>query len=160
MKTIKLKHLTMIAALLTAPAAHTTDHPELSPGDEAYSAEHFEEAARLYRKEAEVLGIASAQVNLAFMYLDGIGVAQSYQEAAHWFTMAAEQDNAEAQQNLGVLYQQGKLGAANSVEADKWFRLAKAGKDIQAIEKTMTPAQIAEAVKLTDAWLAQHKKRR
>jgi len=159
MKTIKRHHLTMIFALLTAAAIHAADHIELSPGDEAYSAEHFEEAARLYRKEAE-LGIGAAQINLAFMYLDGIGIAQSYQEAAHWFLKAAEQDNAEAQQNLGVLYQQGKLGTANSVEADKWFRLAKSGKDLLSIEKTMTPAQISEAGKLADAWLAQFKTRR
>jgi TPR repeat protein len=159
MKTLKLYHLPLIFALLATPIVHATDHPELSPGDEAYSAEHFEEAAKLYRKEAE-LGISAAQVNLAFVYLDGIGVAQNYQEAAHWFVKAAEQDNAEAQQNLGVLYQQGKLGTANSIEADKWFRLAKAGKDIQAIEKTMTPSQISEAKRLADAWLAQFKTRR
>jgi uncharacterized protein len=158
MKINRHKYLALTLILLASPV-HASDHPELSPGDEAYSAEHFEEAARLYRKAAE-LGISAAQVNLAFMYLDGIGVAQSYQDAAHWFLKAAEQDNAEAQQNLGVLYQQGKLGTANSVEADKWFRLAKAGKDIQQIEKNMTPAQIAEAGKLADAWLAQFKARR
>ena len=158
MKAIKLIHIFMLFALLAAAVAHSADHPELSPGDEAYSAEHFEEAARLYRKEAE-LGITASQVNLAFMYLDGIGVAPNAQEAANWFLKAAGQGNAEAQQNLGVLYQQGKLGAPNPIEADKWFRVAKANKDIQTIEKTMTPEQISKAGKLADAWSAQFKPR-
>jgi TPR repeat protein len=156
MKTIKLYYLPIFFILLTATTIHAADHPELSPGDEAYSAERFEEAVRLYRKEAE-LGIGASQVNLAFMYLDGIGIAQSYQEAANWFLKAAEQGNAEAQLNLGMLYQQGKLSAPNAVEADKWFRIAKSNKDIQAVERAMTPTQISEAAKLADNWPARIK---
>ena len=95
-------------------ALAAADHPELSEGDEAYSAEHYEKAAALYRKDAE-LGVIAAQMNLAIMYMDGQGVPQDFKEAAKWFAKAAEQGNAEAQHNLGQLYQDGKGVAQNSM---------------------------------------------
>lgn len=133
------------------------DHPELSEGDEAYSAENYEKAAALYRKDAE-LGVIVAQVNLAVMYLDGLGVAQDFRQAAQWFQKAAEQGNAEAQQNLGLLYEEGKGVARNLVEADKWFAVAGASASMVRVEKNMAPEQIAEAKKLADAWMAAYKK--
>lgn len=155
MNKLTINHLLLVFAQFIT-SAHASDHPELSPADQAYSAERFEEAAVLYRKQAE-LGIRAAQLNLAYMYLDGIGIPQDYQEAEHWFMKAAEQGSVEAQQNLGLLYLPGKLEPSNAVEADKWFRIAKSTRDIQAVEKTMTPAQIAEANKLANTWLAKFK---
>jgi TPR repeat protein len=133
--------------------ASAADHPELTEADEAYSAEDFDKAADLYRKDAE-LGVIVAQVNLAFMYLDGQGIPQDYTQAAKWFLAAALQGNAEAQQNIGVLYQEGKGVAENPVEAAKWFHIAGDAGSVEAIEKTMSPEQIAESRKLANEWIS------
>jgi len=131
------------------------DHPELSEADEAYSAENFGKAAALYRKDAE-LGVIVAQVNLAFMYLDGIGLPQSNEQAAQWFQKAAEKGNGEAQDNLGLLLKDGKGVTQNLVEADKWFILAGDKTNQEAIEKTLNPEQIAQAKQLAEAWKAEY----
>lgn len=133
------------------------DHPGLTAADQAYSAEKYEEAAALYRRDAE-LGIMAAQVNLAIMYMDGQGVSQDYRQAATWFLRAAEQGNAEAQQNLGILYQEGKGVPSNHVEAAKWFHIAGSNANAEAIEKNLTNEQIAEARKLAADWVSNFKK--
>lgn len=145
-----------VAALsIVQGTAIARDHPELSEGDEAYSEENYEKAVALYRKDAE-LGVYAAQVNLAFMYLDGIGVAQSYEEAAKWFQKAAEKGNAEAQDNFGLLLKDGKGVAQNRVEADKWFMLAGDKTNQGAVEKSLSPEQIAEAKKRAEQWKAEY----
>ena len=50
---------------------------------------------KLYRKAAEQ-GDAAAQNNLGFMYINGEGVPQDYQEALKWYSLAAEQGHADA----------------------------------------------------------------
>lgn len=137
--------------------AYAADHPDLSEGDEAYSAENYEKAAALYRKDAE-LGVIAAQLNLAIMYLDGQGVPQDFQKAAQWFSKAAEQGNAEAQYNLGVLYKEGKGVAKEPVQASKWFHIAKAFSSVETIEKSMTPEQVAESRKLANEWMENYRK--
>lgn len=141
-----------MAVLLMAQAdARATDHPELSAADEAYSAERYEEAAALYRRDAE-MGVVAAQVNLAFLYMDGQGVAQDYKQAATWFTRAAERGNREAQQNLGILCREGKGVAQDYAEAYKWFLIAGAPNDAVALEKHMAPEQTADAKRRAEAW--------
>jgi TPR repeat protein len=150
------KALLAMAFALALGLASAADHPELSEGDEAYSAENFSKAAALYRKDAE-LGVIVAQVNLAFMCLDGQGIPQDYPQAAKWFLAAANQGNAEAQHNLGVLYQEGKGVAPSPVEAAKWFHIAGSAGSVETIEKTMSLEQIAESRKLANEWIAHFK---
>jgi hypothetical protein len=77
-----------------------------------------------------------------------------------WWRKAAEQGNASAQVSLGVVYASGKAVPKDSVAAYMWCSLAaaqgdKAAKDNRGIlEKTMTPAQIAEARKMSSEWRA------
>ena len=149
--------LMLLALMLVMGLAFAADHPDMSEGDEAYSAENYPKAAALYRKDAE-LGVIAAQVNLAFMYLDGQGVPQDDQQAANWFAKAAAQGNVEAQFNLGVLYQEGKGVPKDPVEASKWFHLAKSFGNVESIEKTMTQEQLAETRKRIDAWVDNYKK--
>ena len=54
----------------------------------------------------------------------GKGVAQDYQEAAKWYSLAAEQGHAVAQNNLGWMFDMGKGVAQDYQEAAKWYRLA------------------------------------
>jgi TPR repeat protein len=154
-----IRTLGLIAALAFGQgyAYAAADHPELSEADEAYSAENYPKAAALYRKDAE-LGVIVAQVNLAFLYMDGLGVKQDYKEAAKWFLQAAEQGNAEAQSNLGQLYLEGKGVTQNSAEALKWFVIAGAVSTVAKLEKSLGKEQIAEARKLATDWTVNYKK--
>jgi TPR repeat protein len=51
-------------------------------------------------------------------------VSQDYNEAAKWWTKAAEQGLAEAQYNLGVCYDNGLGVIQNHAEAVTWYRKA------------------------------------
>ncbi len=118
------------------------------------------EAVKWYLKAAEQ-GVAPAQLNLGGMYKDGEGVIQDYVEAAKWFRKAAEQGDATAQQRLGVLYGNGNGVTQNYVEAYKWFNLAAAQGNEHGVTnrnkiiKWMTPDQIADAQRLSAAFVAR-----
>jgi len=61
-------------------------------------------------------------------------VAQSDEQAVHWYQKAAEQGNAAAQNDLGFMYLNG-LGVAQSDEqAVHWYRKAAEQGNIFAIE--------------------------
>ncbi len=67
-----------------------------------------------------------SQYNTGILYLEGRGVQQSYEQAAEYFLLAAEQGNIDAMYNLGIMYDQG-LGVEQSCEqAAEYFRLAAA----------------------------------
>ncbi|RYU56713.1 sel1 repeat family protein [Methylolobus aquaticus] len=147
-----LRGLLLLAALApTRWAAAGDDHPGLTEADQAYSSGDFERAAALYRRDAE-LGIVAAQLNLAFLFLDGQGVPADPTQAVLWFRRAAEQGNPEAQQNLGTLYREGRGVERSVVEAAKWYRLAGAQTDAAAVEKALTPEQKAEVTRLVADW--------
>ncbi len=104
------------------------------------------------RKEA-ARGDADAQYKLAFMYYDGEEIPQDYEEAAHWFRMAADQGHHDAQLYLGLMYWLGQGVLKDYVHAYAWCSLA-VGKHVAALEARnalaagMTSEQIAEAKKL------------
>jgi clan AA aspartic protease (TIGR02281 family) len=119
------------------------------------------EAEKWFRKGAEQ-GIAFAQDNLGILYASGQGVPQDFAEAAKWFRKAADQGNTDAQLKLGAMYVMGQGVPQDYVLAHMWLNLAAS--QFQASEKEkrdnavmardiaaskMTPAQIAEAQKLT-----------
>lgn len=144
-------------ALASSPSFAASDHPELSAADQAYSAEKFELAAELYRRDAE-LGLVTAQVNLAIMHLEGLGVAQDYGQAFHWFERAAQSGNREAQQNLAQLYRDGHGVKQSDVQAASWFRIAGAMSDAEDVEKRMNPEDTIEAKRRAESWTREHGK--
>lgn len=146
-------------AILLPPSANAGGHPELTAADQAFSMENYELAARLYRRDAEI-GVTAAQLNLAYMYLDGQGVPQDPSQAASWFQRAAEQGSAEARQMLGTLYRDGKGVAASDVEAAKWFLAAGADGEVKVLEQRLSSQQLSEARQLADTWLAKFGKAR
>ena len=111
-------------------------------------------AARLFRPLAEQ-GIASAQNNLGWMYTQGRGVSQDYQEALKWYRRAAEQGIASAQNNLGLMYENGRGVRRDLIHAHMWYNVAAAalsGNEGKAAMKRrdhvasqMTAAQIEKA---------------
>jgi TPR repeat protein len=83
---------------------------------------------------------------------------QDYAECLLWFQRASDQGHADARFFLGVMYAKGDGAPQDSVRAHMWFRLSaaqgnqKAIKTLEVAERTMTPAQIAEAEKLARDW--------
>ena len=122
-------------------------------GVDAYGKGDYATALRLWSPLAEQ-GNAAAQSNLCFMYDNGRGVTQDYQQATTWYRKAAEQGNARAQTNLGLMYANGQGVPKDYVQAHMWLNLAAAQNDVAATKNRdlvvakMTPAQIAEAQKL------------
>jgi uncharacterized protein len=83
----------------------------------------FRSALIQLRKAADQ-GYAPAQVELALMYGNGLGLPQSDAEALKWMRKAADQGLALAQENLGTLYSTGRVVPQNDAEAAKWYRKA------------------------------------
>jgi TPR repeat protein len=71
--------------------------------------------------------------------------------AVEWFTLAAEQGDAEDQGNLGVMYAFGDGVLTNNQRAYMWLNLAsyngnqKGGENKDKIAKKMTPVDISKA---------------
>ncbi len=116
------------------------------------------EASKWFRKAADQ-GLPEAQYNLAFRYDKGLGVPQDYAEAAKWYRKSAEQGVGSAQFNLGLMYYNGQGVPQDYVQAYIWFNLSASNGNTDAshnrdvIARYMTPAQIAEAQRLTRAFV-------
>ena len=112
------------------------------------------QAVAWFRKAAEQ-GHASAQYTLGVMYANGEGVPKDAVQAVAWYRKAAEQGDASVQHNLGLMYYRGDGVPKDIVLAYMWINQAAAqngenGKKARdALEILMTPAQIAEAQKLS-----------
>jgi TPR repeat protein len=102
-------------------------------------------------------GNPEAQNMLGDLYLV---VSKNNVEAVTWFRKAAEQGHRLGQLNLGFSYMEGWGVPQDFILAYMWFNLAAAAaqgettaaqmRDI--LGKKMTPAQIAEAQKLSHEW--------
>lgn len=77
-------------------------------------------------------GNPKAQFNLGIMYLDGIGVTQSYSEAAKWFEKAAAKGDMQSIYNLALMYSKGLGVQKNWQNAIKWFKRAALDGSIDA----------------------------
>jgi TPR repeat protein len=115
-------------------------------------------AAVIWFRKAADHGDATAKFNLGLIYANGEGVPQDFTAAVSWYRDAAEHGFADAQYNLGTMYGSGKGVPQDYVTAHMWFDLAATGgnqealQDREAVERRMTPAQIAEAQKLARDW--------
>lgn len=67
---------------------------------------------------------AYSQFSMGLMFETGDGAPQNLKEAIRWYTMAAEQGDADAQNKLGVMYAQGKGVPQDYKEAVAWFSRA------------------------------------
>lgn len=103
-------------------------------------------------------GDPQAQLFVGYLYETGQGVRQDYAEAVRWYRKAAEQGNTIAQAQLGNMYRLGKGVSQSYVMAYMWFDIsARSGnanaKDLRrAVASNMSPAEIAEAKRLSAEW--------
>ncbi len=144
------------AAFLMLSVAPTAARP-LEDADAAFGRADYATAMRIFHSLADQ-GDAIAQYRLGLMYQGGLGVPEDYASAAMWFRSAAEQGLKTAQWDLGLMYENGFGVQRDYVQAHMWYNLSAAqGWEAGAISRTkleraMTPAQIAEAQRLSREW--------
>jgi uncharacterized protein len=127
---------------------------------------NYEDAMRWYQKAADQ-EYAPAEYNLGVMFDKSRGVTLDFTEAMRWYQKAANQSYAAAQYNLGLLYYYGQGTPQDWVQAHMWISLAAAsatGEDQKKFSKMrdevaskMTPAQMADAERLAQAWKPEGK---
>jgi TPR repeat protein len=113
----------------------------------------YVEAVAWFLKAAEQK-FAPAQFKLGICFENGQGVEKNSVEAMRWFHEAAELNDGDAQGILGDRYAAGKGVERNFEKAYAWYNLAavtskEAATSRDALEKRMSPQQIAEAQKRT-----------
>lgn len=96
-----------IKPVRTAKAGRATIRPNFASGSKA-SRKKKSYAAAFKRFEALAQkGDADAQVKLAEMHLQGLGVDRNYASAERWYQRAADAGHSDGQAGLGWIYQMG-----------------------------------------------------
>lgn len=81
--------------------------------------------ARKYFELGAADGHVDALYNLGAIYDKAIGVPRDVATAMRWFTLAADQRDAQAQLNLGILHHPRGNGVVKDVDvANRWLRMA------------------------------------
>src|SRR4030066_328431 len=96
---------------------------KFSEGSKSYQAGDYKTAVDIWRTQA-LLGFVMAQTMLGFVYAEGTGVTQDYQESAKWHQMAADHGSPFSQNALGSAYVDGNGVPQSYEEAVKLFRKA------------------------------------
>ena len=116
---IQLVFLLALVSNLTAIAG------PLEEGHEAFDAQRYADALRLWQPLAEQ-GDAEAQYNLALLYSKGLGIKKDERKALEWLHKAARQGMTDAQYNIGVMFYEGKGAYRSEKSAIEWWDLAAA----------------------------------
>lgn len=96
---------------------------DFTAGLEAYDGGDYALAAVEWRGLAQ-RGDIDAQIALAGLFMQGLGVDRDPGRAVHWYRQAARQGAAVAQLNLGDLYARGLGVKRDLVRAYAWLELA------------------------------------
>jgi TPR repeat protein len=146
--------------LLTSPLLTSLALADFQAGVEAYDGGDIPAALAEWRMAARA-GDLDAQVALANLYAQGIGLPKDLSAAAYWYRRAALQGHPVAQLNLGELYRRGEGLPQRPVQAYLWFTLAVEGgsawasEPLKALTTTMTAAELREAKTLVAGWPRQ-----
>lgn len=107
-------------------------------------------------------GFPAAETYVGMCYYSGAGVARNLKESVRWMSGAADRGESLAQLWLGAFYAKGEGVPKDTVKAYMWFDIAlaqglkKAGDSMVQVSKSMTPDQLAEATRLSQAWQTEH----
>ncbi|EQD65736.1 Sel1 domain protein repeat-containing protein, partial [mine drainage metagenome] len=69
-------------------------------------------------------GDVQAQVQLAYLYATGHGIARSPEKAFKWYRVAARHGNLDAEDGVARAYYLGSGVRRNDVKAAKWYHRA------------------------------------
>lgn len=106
-----------------------------------------------YEKAAKG-GRTDAKLQLGEIYFQGTEELQNFKKAAKWLGEAAHDGSVRGQRDLATLYKNGWGVKKSPVYAYAWYEFAtsqgdfEARKERDALLKTMSPAQVAQAQKL------------
>lgn len=89
-------------------------------GVKLYQAGDMAGAARVILEAAKA-GNLLAQGQMGFQYEKGIGVKQSFAEAAKWYRRAADRGDSRSMKDLGQLYELGLGVPEDWIQAAKWY---------------------------------------
>jgi TPR repeat protein len=148
----------LLAAAITAAPAHADP---LASARNAYAHGDYVRAVRTLTPAA-LRGNVEAQAMLGYMYENGFGVPQAYDEAADLYVHAAIAGNSFGQAMLGLMYDKGHGVPQDFVLAYKWMNLAAGRANHRqrdyflrlrnAIASKMSTDQIAQGQMLAVAW--------
>lgn len=149
MRIFTVLRLVALAAVLTIHAA-TARAEEFVDGLAAYDAGDYASAATIWSALAGA-GDARAQMALAGLHRQGLGVGRDTNLAISLYRDAAAQGSTDAQRILGDLHARGLLVPKDPIEAFALFGLAAANGDMWSagrqddIASTLTPARRRQA---------------
>jgi len=109
-----------IVALLLLSTPPSGNAGPVEDGIAALDRGQFPEAYRAFLQGAQA-GNAEAQVQLAVMLIDALGVRRDYRAAARWLQAAADRGHRYAMYRLGRLFEDGRLGDAGLAQAVAWY---------------------------------------
>lgn len=112
-----VKRLQEDLALTEDAAKWTVESWRIALSNIPYEPNHKDIQHHIFAAEQ---GNSNAQTKLGWIYQNGQGITQNYQEAIRWYQLAAQQGDPIAQNNLGVLYHT----LSQYVEALKWISLS------------------------------------
>lgn len=127
-----------------------------------------ERARVMFQYAATSFGDATAQYNLARLYLDGVGGDKDQRQGLRWLYLAAEKGNAQAQGLLGQMLFEGQEGLApQRARGLMWITLAREAANDSAksawivglYDKSMAAATDSER-QVALSYLEDHLKRR
>jgi hypothetical protein len=95
-------------------------------------------------------GDVQARILVGEIYERGLGVAPDYQQAAHWYRLAADAGSARAQVNLGHLYELGLGLEADPREALSWYRRAAGLSEAIELDPTALEPPVTAALTIVD----------
>jgi TPR repeat protein len=117
----------VLGALFCLTSAAPASADALAAGAAAFNRQDYVRAAAIFTPLAEVERDARAQAYLGFMYQNGRGVPQSFEEGARFYRASAEQGFPPAQYMLGLMYDKGQGVPQDYVLAYMWVTLGVAG---------------------------------
>ena len=130
---------------------------DFEKGLTAYKSGDYTTALRIWEPLADQ-GFAPAQYSVGSMYENAKGVPKNDETAAKWYTLAAEQGEAEAHYKLGMIhFRAARFGGTTNKDelySHMWMSIAGSSGDKVAdqkrvlLEKLMKPSQLAKAQKL------------
>ncbi len=112
----------------------------------ALKAKNYDLAKSIYEPLANQ-GNATAQNELASMYVLGQGVTQDYDKGYFWFQKAADQGDGRAIFNLGVLHENGWGRPKDEKQAFQFY--------LQAAEKGFTRHRPKWLIATREAWASR-----
>ncbi len=127
-----------------ATLASLVAEPGVSPADREMPPEEI--GTEALRRAAES-GDPSAQFIVATRYLDGEGVPQDVNQAAHWYQKAALAGSAPAQYRLATLFERGRGVPRDPATALVWYQRAAEQGNLKAMHNAAVIAAGSEAGK-------------